>query len=168
MIANDGLHLIDMLLNKKEEKKEEKEKEKEKDRMKRGYTLSDDENILELVRKFESEKIEPNWEYIGARINRTGRQVKEHYDHIMSNVRVIWTVYEIQVALMIEFIYGRNFKLLIENIPNKSWYHICRKLNDAKYLLRNKEFSIRFKRERKTDEYLPYLDGQLIFQLLQI
>ena len=45
---------------------------------------------------------------------------------------------------------------------------ICRKLNDAKYLLRNKEFSIRFKRELKTDEYLPYLDGQLIFQHLQM
>ena len=108
----------DLLLNKKEEK------EKEKDIMKRGYTLSDDEHILGLVKKFESEKIEPSWEYIGTTMNRTGRQVKYHYDHLMSNVQVVWTAYEIQVALMIEFIYGRNFKLLNERIPNKSWYHI--------------------------------------------
>ena len=58
------------------------------------------------MKKFESEKIEPSWEYIGTTMNRTGRQVKYHYDHLMSNVQVIWTAYEIQVALMIEFIYG--------------------------------------------------------------
>lgn len=131
----------------------------------RYFSPNEDQTILQFIKRCETEKEEPDWEFIAAAHDRTARQIKERYDNLMSKVPVIWTPVEIQVALMIEHVHGRIFRLLVQSLPNKSWYHICRKLNDAKALQRKSNFAAEFKRAMNTKEYLPYLDNSLIIQL---